>query len=187
MKRKIKNTIIKFIGLFYKQFIFDPEYPIKKLFLFLFLQKIIGINRHVPWPVHFTSQVKSPQNIKSKTEVLGYAMGNYIDARNGIIVEENVWLGPKVSIISQNHDLTDYDKYIETKPIKIGRDSLLLTNCVILPGVELGEHTIVAAGTIVHKSFLQGNVVIAGNPAMITKRLAHYKKNTNELGLGIGK
>ena len=171
----MKKIIIKFIGLFYKRFIYSPHYPVKRLLLVFFLQKIIGINRSVPWPVHFTSIVKSTENITLGTKHSGWSSGCYIDGRNGIVFGKNVWTGPKVSIISQNHSLVKYKNHQKSKPIIIGKNSLLLTNCVILPGVELGEHTIVAAGTIVHKSFLQGNVVLAGNPAMITKRLDSYQ------------
>jgi len=38
-------------------------------------------------------------------------------------------------------------------------------NAVILPGVILGEQTIVGAGSVVTKSFKKGHEVIAGNPA----------------------
>lgn len=43
-------------------------------------------------------------------------------------------------------------------------------NSVILPGVVLGEHTVVGAGSIVTKSFSEGYCVIAGNPAKIIKK-----------------
>ena len=44
-------------------------------------------------------------------------------------------------------------------------------NSVILPGVELGNRTIVAAGTVVTKSFKQGNIVLGGVPAKIIKEI----------------
>jgi acetyltransferase-like isoleucine patch superfamily enzyme len=44
-------------------------------------------------------------------------------------------------------------------------------NAMILPGVHLGDNTIVGAGSVVTKSFPEGNVVIAGNPAKIIKKL----------------
>jgi acetyltransferase-like isoleucine patch superfamily enzyme len=44
-------------------------------------------------------------------------------------------------------------------------------NSVILPGVELGPHTIVGAGSIVTKSFPEGNCIIVGNPAKKIKDL----------------
>ena len=42
-------------------------------------------------------------------------------------------------------------------------------NAVILPGVELGDHTVVGAGAVVTKSFSEGYCVIGGNPAKIIK------------------
>lgn len=44
-------------------------------------------------------------------------------------------------------------------------------NAIVLPGVVLGKGTIVGAGSVVTKSFEEGNCVIAGNPANIIKRL----------------
>ncbi len=42
-------------------------------------------------------------------------------------------------------------------------------NSVILPGVQLGDYTVVGAGTVVTKSFPKGRCVIAGNPAKVIK------------------
>ena len=44
-------------------------------------------------------------------------------------------------------------------------------NAVILPGVVLGENTIVGAGSVVTKRFEQGHCVVVGNPARIIKTL----------------
>jgi len=44
-----------------------------------------------------------------------------------------------------------------------------------LPEVELGEHTIVAAGAIVTKSFLEGNQIIGGVPAKVIKKINKYE------------
>ncbi len=173
MKNKLKFIVYKFFTLIYKRYTPSGQ-SIKELFFIAFIQKIIGINRSVPWPVHYTSFVKGHENIHSKTELVGEAIRNYIDGRNGIILEENVWLGPNVSIISQNHNENNYKKYNEGKPIIIHKNSLLLCNCVILPEVELGEHTIVAAGAVVTKSFIEGNQIIGGVPAKLIKKLDNY-------------
>lgn len=151
-------------------------YPFKKLMKFFFAQKVLRINSHVPWPVHWTSEVKGYDKINRGTETPGSTLGCYIDGRNGIEFGENVWIGPRVSIISMNHDLIDYCKYKTEGPIRIGKDSLLTTNCIILPGVELGPHTVVAAGAVVTKSFLEGNQIIAGNPAVVVKQLGNYSQ-----------
>lgn len=176
MKKLIKKLAYAILGLFYTDLSKkDLSYSIRSLFQYAFKQKIIGHNRHVNWPVHFTSQIKSPEKIQRGTKYPGYAKGCYIDGRNGIVFEENVITGPNVSIISQNHDLTNFNKYLEGNPIIIRKNSWLSARCILLPEVELGEHTIVAAGAVITKSFPEGNQVIGGNPARIIKKIGDYK------------
>lgn len=174
MFKKLAYTLL---GLFYKELSKkDTNYPIKCLFFYAYKQKICGYNRKTPWPVHFTSQVKCSDKIKRGTKYPGYAIGCYIDGRNGIIFEENVITGPNVSIISQNHDSNDFDQYISGKPIIIRKNTWLSAGCIILPETELGEHTIVAAGAVVTKSFPEGNQIIGGNPAQVIKKIEPYNK-----------
>jgi acetyltransferase-like isoleucine patch superfamily enzyme len=75
-----------------------------------------------------------------------------------------------VALITGNHDLYNYSNY-NTAPIRIDDYSWIGFGCIILPGVHLGPHTIVAAGATVTKSFPQGFCVVAGNPAQIIKTL----------------
>lgn len=170
------------IYLLLKAFFYPKYYPygyysIKTLLRIAFKQKILGYNRKIPWPVHYTSYIKNYKNIQTTTEPVGIAMGTYIDARNGIILEENVNLGPKISLISMNHDSNNYSIFIKEEPIIIRKNSWIGTGSIILPGVELGEHTIVGAGSVVTKSFKEGNQLIAGNPAKVIKQLENYKSD----------
>lgn len=153
----------------------NKEFSLLLLFKCFFVQKVIGINRKVSWPVHWTSKVSSPSKVIIGTRCPGLSMGCHIDARNGIEFGSNVWVGPRVSIISMNHDINDYRRYIKCKPIVIGDNCWLATNSVILPEVELGAHTVVAAGTVVNRSFKDGNQVLAGVPARVVKKLDEYE------------
>jgi acetyltransferase-like isoleucine patch superfamily enzyme len=175
IKKTIFNIIYLFLKLFGGKNFSNKSFHPFVLLKFFYWQKILRINEKVPWPVHFTSQVKAPEKIIKGTRNPGMALGCYIDGRNGIIIEENVWIGPKVSLISMNHTLDNYHKYEKTNPIKIGKNSWIGTSATILPGVELGEHVIVAAGAIVTKSFNENNIVLGGNPAKIIKEISDYK------------
>ena len=142
-----------------------------------FIQKILGFNRKVPWPVHWSSTVAPSDKIIPGSRTPGMSQGCHIDGRNGIEIGENVWIGPYVKIISMNHDVSDYTRYIKAKSIKIGNNCWIGAGAIILPEVELGEHTVVGAGSVVTKSFKESNQVIGGNPAKIIKKLSKYKVN----------
>lgn len=174
--KKIFDPVVNFVlKLFYRDFNLENEdYPKKTLLVYGIRQRIFGYNRHVPWPVHPSSVIKSPEKIIRGTKAPGFAKNCYIDGRNGIHIEENVWIANGVSIISMNHNMLDYSSYENSPPVIIRKNSLLSANCIILPGVELGEHTIVGAGSVVTKSFPEGNRVIAGNPATIIRQIDEY-------------
>jgi acetyltransferase-like isoleucine patch superfamily enzyme len=73
-----------------------------------------------------------------------------------------------------NHDLADYRCYVAGDPIVIGKNSWIASAAIILPEVVLGEHTVVAAGAVVTRSFPEGNQILAGCPAKVLRRLAPY-------------
>jgi len=151
------------------------QFSIRLLLTCFFVQKVLGFNRNVPWPVHWSSKITAPEKIHRGNRSPGLGMGCHIDGRNGIIFGNNVWVGPRVSVISMNHDPNDFYSYIESRPVVIGDNCWLGANSVILPEVELGEHTVVAAGAVVTKSFKEGNQVLAGVPARVVKKLDQYR------------
>lgn len=168
----MKNIILKAMWpSFYRQ---GSPFSFKLLFKAFIIQKILRFNHDVHWPVHWSSTILDPHKIDPGTRCPGLSFGCHIDGRNGIVFGRNVWVGPKVSIISQNHNLNNYDIWDKSKPIAIGDNCWLGSNVTILPGVELGDHTIVAAGAVVSKSFRQGNVIIGGVPAKVIKQLDSY-------------
>ena len=138
---------------------------------YIIWQKILGFNRRVPWPVHFTSIVSNPKNIYAGIDTCpGYMPGCYIQGIGKIYIGDYTQIATNVGIISANHDLYDTRKHYISE-VKIGKYCWIGMNNVILPGVELGDWTIVGAGSVVTKSFKEGYCVIAGNPAKIIKKL----------------
>jgi acetyltransferase-like isoleucine patch superfamily enzyme len=59
---------------------------------------------------------------------------------------------------------------LRTKPVIISDNVWIGMNAIILKGVTIGENSVVAAGAVVTKS-VPANVVVAGNPAVVTKQL----------------
>jgi len=76
-----------------------------------------------------------------------------------------------VGIITANHDPADLCRHLPGKPVELGECCWIGMNSVILPGVTLGPHTIVGAGSVVTHSFADGYCVIAGNPARLVRTL----------------
>ncbi len=74
------------------------------------------------------------------------------------------------SVIKCDLDATDY-----FGRVTIGNSCFIGLRSIILPGVVLGDHTLVGAGSIVTKSFPEGNVVIAGNPARVICTLEEFQ------------
>jgi acetyltransferase-like isoleucine patch superfamily enzyme len=148
----------------------DTQTPIKASMWFL--QKVIGFNRHVYWPVHFTSIIMNYRNVYAGVETSpGFMPGCYIQGIGKIYIGDYTQISCNVGMITSNHDLEDSRKHTVVKNILIGKYCWIGMNSMILPGVELGDYTIVGAGSVVTKSFPEGYCVIAGNPAKLIKHL----------------
>lgn len=171
MPNKLKKSLIQFCpNTFFllsriKQFLNDI--PVGLRIVNFIFQRILGINKKVPWMVHFTSTVTSPYNIKiGKGVKKSFAVsGNcYIQGGNGIIIGAGTIFAPGCKVISANHDQMDLDKHLKDEPIVIGEYCWIGTNAVLLPGVTLGNNCVVGAGAVVTKSFPERSVLV-GVPA----------------------
>lgn len=89
----------------------------------------------------------------------------------GITLEDNVLIGPKVNLITENHPQDPANRRaLITKPIVIKRNAWVGAGATILPGVTIGENAIVAAGAVVSKD-VPANSIVGGIPAKIIKTI----------------
>jgi acetyltransferase-like isoleucine patch superfamily enzyme len=89
----------------------------------------------------------------------------------GITIEDDVLIGPKVNLITENHPLDPADrKSLICKPITIQRNAWIGAAATILPGVTIGENAIVAAGAVVSKD-VPANTIAGGVPAKVLRNL----------------
>lgn len=65
-------------------------------------------------------------------------------------------------------------------PITIGEHCFIGLNTILLPGITIANNCIVGAGSVVTSSFLQENVVIAGNPAKTIGTIENYRDKNIE-------
>ena len=92
-----------------------------------------------------------------------------------VTIGNHVNLAQGVTVTAINHNFTEKDLRIDeqgvsTSPVTIGDDIWIGANAVILPGVTIGNHTVVAAGAVVTKD-VPPHTLVAGVPAKIIKEL----------------
>lgn len=91
--------------------------------------------------------------------------------RGGITLGENVLVGPKVNIITINHDPDPQNRSATYgRPVVIEDKVWIGINATILPGVRIGYGAIIGANSVVTKD-VPPMTVVAGNPARIIKEL----------------
>ena len=184
IKRVIYSKFVYVILVLFFQLIFDKKYlksyyfTSKRMGFYWCFRSISnrlwGDNRKIPWPVNPRSIVSNCQNIKFDLDDLHVFQvpGCYFQNHDGqIIIGKGCYIAPNVGLITTNHDICCINKHVEGKDIILGKECWIGMNSVILPGVTLGDHTIVAAGAVVNKSFHDGYCVIGGVPAKILKKL----------------
>lgn len=97
-----------------------------------------------------------------------------ISASSSIKIGKNVDIAPNVYIGNGTHEITPDKERIASielsKDIVIGDGCWLCANVTILPGVTIGDKCVVAAGSVVTKSY--GNMkLLAGIPADVKKNM----------------
>ena len=115
--------------------------------------------------------------------------GATIYARKEITIGDNTAVGGNVKILDNDFHPIDTEDRIKlladpkggdsnlvlARPIHIGKNCFIGCNSIILKGTEIGDNCIVGAGAVVAGKF-EDNVVIAGNPAKIIRRLGESKR-----------
>ncbi len=95
-----------------------------------------------------------------------------------VTIGNNTLIGPNVGLFSGNHT-TDAEERaaggLIPKPITIGNRVWLCGNVSIVPGVSIGDDTIIGAGSVVTHGIPSG-VIAAGNPCRVLRKITEKDK-----------
>ena len=90
-----------------------------------------------------------------------------------IYVGDNTMFGPNVTVCTAGHPILPELReqgYQYNAPVRIGRSCWIGAGAVILPGVTIGDNTVVGAGSVVTCD-LPANVVAVGNPCRVLREV----------------
>ena len=91
--------------------------------------------------------------------------------QGGIVIGDGVLIGHNTTIATLNHDFNPQKRAnLHPNAVKIGQNVWIGSDCTILPGVEIGDGSIIGAGSVVTKS-VEKNCIAVGNPARVIKKI----------------
>ena len=101
--------------------------------------------------------------------------GAYLMDCGGITIGRHCFIGPNCGMYTANHPISPRERnqgLENAKPIVIGDNCWLGGDVTILPGVTIGENTVIGAGSVVTKD-IPANVVAVGNPCRVLRSINH--------------
>lgn len=91
--------------------------------------------------------------------------------RGGITIGNNVFIAPKVNLVTLNHSFDPANRSATiSKPIVIEDGVWIGIGATVLQGVTIGKNSIVGANSVVTRD-VPPNTVVAGNPAKFVKKI----------------
>ena len=175
--RDIRKITMYIDYLFYISFVslipFGPGNFIRKVYFKSKLGINIGENVEINSNVAHASwellEIQDNVSIMSNV-ILGYGVGGKIILKNGALIGHDVifinnmheYKNKKVPIQKQGYKLPHGD-------IEIGRNTWIGTRAIIMPGVTIGDYSIIGAGAVVTKSIPSDSIAV-GIPARVIKR-----------------
>lgn len=90
--------------------------------------------------------------------------GATVVATHSIVVGDNCLIGDLVAIFDTNHHLLEPSRPRRFAPVRVGDNVWVGRSAIILPGVTIGDHAVIAAGSIV-TSDVPARTLVAGVPA----------------------
>lgn len=103
-------------------------------------------------------------------------VGSYLSGENGLLIADDVIIGPHVRLLSAGHGIHGGDPIVWKNPltgapIVIEQGAWIGGGATVLPGVRIGRGAVIGAASVVTRD-VPSFAVVAGNPA----RILHYRQ-----------
>ncbi len=95
-----------------------------------------------------------------------------------IYVGDKVMFAPNVTVATAGHPINPELRYQAMQyniPVHIGNNVWIGANAVVLPGVTIGDNSVIGAGSVVTKD-IPANVVAVGNPCRVIREIGEHDK-----------
>lgn len=130
-----------------------------------FIWRSFGLKLGKASTLHTGIRVFDPRNIRvGDGTIIGYA--TFIDGRDNVTIGSHTDIASEVMIYSSEHDIESIDFHAISSPVKIGDYVFIGPRAIILPGVTIGDRSIVAAGAVVTKD-VEAGMIVGGVPAKV--------------------
>jgi acetyltransferase-like isoleucine patch superfamily enzyme len=123
-----------------------------------------SVNVFTPLHINYGKHTKIGKNVFINFDCVFLDLG-------GITIEDDVFIAPKVSLLSEGHPISSENRHsLTVGHIHIKKNAWIGANATILQGVTIGKNAVVAAGSIVTKD-VADNTIVGGIPAKILKTI----------------
>lgn len=112
---------------------------------------------------------------------VGFNVGVYVNGYGGLTIDDGAMIGPYVMIHTANHKYDDLTRPIaeqgwNKEPVHIGKEAWIGMGAIILPGVTIGDYSIIGAGAVVTKD-VPPYAIAVGNPCRVIADRREKSKN----------
>lgn len=95
-----------------------------------------------------------------------------------IYIGDHTMIGPNVVIATGGHPLLPELRqkgYQYNAPVHIGKNCWIGAGAIIVPGITIGDHSVIGAGSVVTKD-IPSNVLVVGNPCKVLREISDYDR-----------
>ncbi|MEO7961633.1 MAG: acyltransferase [Ginsengibacter sp.] len=100
----------------------------------------------------------------------GVKVQNNVSVYNSVEIEDDVFIGPSVTFTNVINPRSFVDRKNEFRPTKVRKGASIGANATIMCGVEIGEYSMVGAGSVITKN-VPANMLVLGNPGRVISKV----------------